>query len=438
VDAASAKPFKTLIKIQNGDPDLEMWVKDIDLTGDHLHLFAHKFFNNSLIDGQCHFLVDHPSTVVLPNLAAQKAAGLRPFFKMIRSDQLIAAYSQYVGGDTQVVHCRIQTQRIERTPDYKEITWNQILVVEVEPGTTNGVVQLWEQEAGKGGNDWALMSEEQVQLLEVPLVTGYSGDKEGDFVSRSIFQDLAYKQIEHWQSSSAQRDILSAARFPMLAASGVQLEEDDEEGVQIGPWKVLYSPEAAGRWYYVEPKGSAIESGLKDLEMLEFHMDVMALNPVTATHRQYVPQNERDIQETRVHSVIHDAALSTKDALERGIRFMGNWTNRDYSQVQVGLNVDFGNTKDKLAELALLLNAWKERGITRETFLKEARVRDLFGDDFDIAAELTALEALDAQIAEAEAAGGQPGQKPAQKPGVKPSAEKVDFPNGQERPLKQI
>ena len=65
VDAASAKPFRTLLKvINNTDPDVDAWVQDIDLQGTHLHVFAHQFFNNAMLDGMCHMLIDHPDTTI--------------------------------------------------------------------------------------------------------------------------------------------------------------------------------------------------------------------------------------------------------------------------------------------------------------------------------------------------------------------------------------
>jgi hypothetical protein len=250
-----------------------------------------------------------------------------------------------------------------------------------------------------------------------------------------VFLDLAYKQIEHWISSADQRSILAAARFPMLACSGVQIDPEDEAGFAIGPYKVLYSPEAQGRWYFVEPKGTAIESGLKDLEMLEMHMDMMALNPVTGTHRQYVPQNERDIQETRVHSVVHDLAISCQDTVEKAVRFMGAWVNKDYSQVRVTLNTDFSNTKDRMQEIALLVKLWEKRGISRQSFLQEAKERNLLAEDFDINQELTLMKAIDEMEGE-----GSDITKPnlnEEEEKIK-NAEPVDFPNGQERPKRQI
>ena len=244
------------------------------------------------------------------------------------------------------------------------------------------------------------------------------------------------KQIEHWISSSDQRSILAAARFPMLACSGVTLDEGDE-GFEIGPYKVLYSPEAQGRWYFVEPKGTAIESGRKDLEMLELHMDIMALNPVTGTHRQYVPQNERDIQETRVHSVVHDVALSCQDALSKAIRFMGQWSGKDLSMVNVQLNLEMSNTKDKLLEVAQLISLYEKQGLSRETILTEMKSRNLLGDDFDVQQELTLMATVD-QL-NASAAGGTAGKTGANANATaKPQPDLTNWPKGQNRPTKQV
>jgi len=281
-------------------------------------------------------------------------------------------------------------------------------------------------------------------MAEVPFVTLYAGEKEADYLVRPVFIDLAYKQIEHWISSSDQRSILSAARFPMLACSGVQIDPEDEKQFAIGPYKVLYAPEANGRWYFVEPRGTAIDSGMKDLEKLEMQMDMMALNPVTGTHRQYVPQNERDIQETRVHSVVHDMAINCQDSIEKAVRFMGQWTSKDYSKVTAILNTEFSNTKDRIEEVKQLVALYEKRGIQRETLLREVYKRNLLGDDFNIADEVAALAKIDAALTAAGAdpnapGGATPPADPNAPPADKtPPSPKPDFPAGQLRPKKQI
>jgi hypothetical protein len=435
VDASSAKPFKTMVGLLNNtDPELDLWIKNIDLQGNHLHLFAHKYFNDAMLIGQGHILVDHPTTMNMPNLGAQKAAGVRPYFKHIKEDDVCAIYSEFVNGEVQVTHARIRGTRLVRTAEFKEVIYNQIYVLEVEVGQQQGIVQLWEQNAANGG-EWTFIGETPLTLPRVPLVTMHAGDKEADFVTRPIFLDLAGKQIEHWQSSSDQRSILSAARFPMLAASGVELDPADESGFAIGPYKVLYSPEAAGRWYYVEPTGKAIASGQLDLAALELQMDMMALNPVQQTHRQYVPQNERDIQETRVHSVIHDLALSCRDALKSAVGLMGLWTNRDFSMVDVSLSSDFSNTSDKMAQANLLLSAFEKGALSPETWVSEANKLDVFSDGIDVAFEVAAIKARMAQLSGAVVASATTAMS---EPEANDNAPAPDFPAGQNRPTRQI
>lgn len=197
-----------------------------------------------------------------------------------------------------------------------------------------------------------------------------------------------------------------------------------------------------GRWYYVEPKGTAIESGAKDLNTLEMQMDMMALNPVTGTHRQYVPQNERDIQETRVHSVVHDMAIQCQDSVEKAVRFMGQWSGKDYSQVQVIMNTEFSNTKDRLEEVKALVSIYEKKGLTRETLLREVYNRSLLGDDFNLLGEVAALAAIDAALLAAgkdpAAALGEGGKPPEEQEEPKEKEPLADFPAGQTRPKRQI
>jgi hypothetical protein len=437
VDAASAKPFRTLLKLNNADPELELWSQDIDMQGNHMHIFGHQLFNNALIDGMAHILVDHPSTANMKNLGEQRASGARPFFKLFKVDDVAAAYDQYVAGDNKTVHVRIRGQRAERE-GFKEVLYNEMRVIEVDPNTGRGIVQLWDQKAGAGASSWNFIEETPIDnMTEVPFATLYAGEKEADYLARPVFIDLAYKQIEHWISSSDQRSILSAGRFPMLACSGVQLDEDDEKAFGIGPFKVLYAPEANGRWYYVEPRGTAIESGFKDLEHLEIQMDMMALNPIQGTHRQYVAQNERDLAETRVASVIHDLALNCQDTLEKAVGFMANWTGKDYSNVTVVLNKEFSNTKDRLGEVNALIKAWEKRGVSRELLLKELRNRSMFGDDFIVEVELAAIAAENAAGNGVEPGAADPAAEEAD-PAAGTDEPLPDFPAGQTRPQRQI
>jgi hypothetical protein len=246
------------------------------------------------------------------------------------------------------------------------------------------------------------------------------------------FIDLAYKQIEHWISSSDQRSILSAARFPMLACSGVQIDPEDEAGSRSvrTRFSTRLRPMAAG----ISSSPAALRSTpvMKDLEKLEMQMDMMALNPVTGTHRQYVPQNERDIQETRVHSVVHDLAINVPGRDREGHPFMGHVDRQ-------GLQPMSGGPQHRVRqhegppgnEVTQLISLWEKRGISREVLLKEIQNRSVFEEGFDP----TKMPA-DPSLALGTPVPAAPGSTPV-KP---PPKSQVDLPPpGQNRPgLKQI
>jgi hypothetical protein len=418
VDSASAKPFRNLVTVEGGDDQLQDWMWDADMRKHHIHIVGHKFFNEAVLTSMGHILVDSTMTDTVASLGMQRAMGVRPFMRLVKTDDLLAFYEEQIDGETRVVHARIATTRSAYDPaTFREITYDRVYVIERE------VVQVWERQRltvagssinaatlGNGGSiyttrpfqlkylqvpsaggAWTLVSETRVDLRQVPLVTMVAGDEECPGLARPIFEDLAYKQIEHWQSSSDQRNILSAGRFAMLAASGINLDDDgpDGQGFEIGPWKILTSPDPQGRWYYVEPQGKAIEAGQKDIEALELQMDMLSLNPTVGTHRQYISQNEHSLQENRVNSVIHDLAISCQAALKQAIVFMGDYVGRDYSDVKVDLNYDFSGTDERAKNVNSVLMAASYGVLSREGALRELKRLDLLDAEFDIDAELT-------------------------------------------------
>lgn len=417
VDAASAKPFRNLVRLRDASDELEKWSWNADGCGHHLHIVGHKFFNEAVLVGVSHILVDHPTTTNLPNLRAQREFNAQPFLRLIRGEDMLGAYYDTIKGEHVCVHARFSSTRTAfNRNSFAEQIIDQVYVVEP------GIVQLWERPrsisqqvpprlvAGgsiytpypiglryepipvlnDSGGKWELRWERKHDLDRVPLVSMVAGEEEAMFQVRPVFQDLAYKQREHWVSTSEHRNILSAARFPMLASSGVQIDENgpDGQGFEIGPWVVLTSPDPQGRWYFVEPKGQAIESGAKDIASIEYQMDMLALNPVQATNRQYVPQNERSLAETRVNSVVHDLAIGCQDALQKAINFVGMWTGQDTSGIRVDMNFNFAGTDELQGKVGTVLDAVAKGVLSRESALNELIRLNVLDDDFDVKAEL--------------------------------------------------
>src|SRR5690606_23373074 len=95
-----------------------------------------------------------------------------------------------------------------------------------------------------------------------------AGKRTGLMECKPPLADLAHLNVEHWQSKSDQRNVLTVSRFPILAAAGVPADQK----VTIGPNNFLTTDDVQGKWYYVEHTGAAIAAGQTDLESLEDQM----------------------------------------------------------------------------------------------------------------------------------------------------------------------
>ncbi|ESY73505.1 hypothetical protein X743_11395 [Mesorhizobium sp. LNHC252B00] len=227
--------------------------------------------------------------------------------------------------------------------------------------------------------------------------TGRRTTKTG-FAVKPPFLDLAWKNVEHWQSGSDQRNILKYARFPMLAGSGVKMPakkpgRDQEPIATLGPNSLLITEDPQGKWYFVEAEGKAIEAGQKDLDRLVAEMDELSMKPhqkgsgvITATSVK--------AGENRENSAIKNMTLNLKDALERAFvfaeRYRGAADTVRAPSVNVATEYDDETGKDSQS-VDSLLKVRVAGEITRETFWSEVQRRGELSSSFDAVKEADAL-----------------------------------------------
>jgi len=84
------------------------------------------------------------------------------------------------------------------------------------------VFEVWQpvevENAGKKESVWQVVETGVNTLGKIPLVPFYAL-RTGFMQSRPPLLDLAYMNVEHWQSSSDQRSILHTARVPLLTVT---------------------------------------------------------------------------------------------------------------------------------------------------------------------------------------------------------------------------
>lgn len=396
LEALVGRPFSKPIIFEGDVPkQIEDWTEDFDLQGNNLQSFCRNWFREGWAKGLAHVLIDFP--VVRPavegevrTLADDRAQNLRPFAVRIRPEAVLAAYADVIDGQEVLTHVRILETSVVQD-GWGEVIEQRVRVL--EPGT-------WKvYKPDEKGNEWTVEDEGMTPLSFVPLVTFYSGKREALHECKPPLMDLMHLNVEHWQSASDQRNVLTVARFPILAGSGIA----STDVMAIGPNNFLTTESVDGKWYYVEHSGKAIEAGEKDLERLK---DQMAAYGAEFLKRKTGTETAtgRALDSAEGMSYLQATTLDFKDALEQALWFMAQWAKLDDGgSVIVYSNFAAGEAASQDLEQLLKLRA--TRDISRKAVLDEFQRRGVLSDDFN-QEEDAELMLEEAESAQANAADG--------------------------------
>jgi hypothetical protein len=362
---------------------LKPLMDDVDLNGNNLDVYSRRWFRSGVAKAFSHTLIEFPRLDVPRmerTLADDDALNIRPYFVHIEPEQVIFALAARVEGHEVLTHLRIEEEVIS-LDGWEEVVTPQIRVLEpevVNTGTDDEPV--WESKVRvdihqKNEKDvWVVVSSWFMDIPFIPLVTFYA-DRQGFMLGRSPLDDLADLNIRHWQSMSDQISILTVARFPILACSG---GDDEEQELVIGPKEWLYTPDPAARFYYVEHKGQAITAGEKDLEGLEKRMQSYGAE-FTKERPDRESATARNLDTNEATSPLQDVVYRFNDALNTALMIMSVWMNKEH----VGTaTVPTEFTSPEASELQTLFNTWMEGGLTTEEYLKELQRRGVLSGEF--------------------------------------------------------
>ena len=378
LDSLVGKPFSDPVKLNDDVPDqIRNLAKDIDLQGNNVSTFARNWFREGLAKSFAHVLVDFPQMTQEEQqgrtLADDRIDGRRPYWLLIKPENVIFASSENINGREVLTHVRILEEHVVRNGFVEEIT---IRIRVLEPG----IFEVWEQVKTKKTRKitWVMVDSGTTTLNFIPLVTFYA-NRRGLTLGKPPLEDLAFLNIRHWQSTADQINVLTVARFPMLAVAGAT----DQTGttMAIGPKQLLGTKDANGRFYYVEHTGRAIESGRQDLMDLE---QMMASYGAEFLKRRpgNVTATERALDSSESMGSLRDITVRFVDAVEKVLDITATWLGLEDGGT-VDIRTDFGPGRISAELLKTLLEARKNGDLSREDFLEQLKDLQILNDDFN-------------------------------------------------------
>lgn len=388
----ASKPFSETMKLNEDVPeDLLPLLDNIDLQGNNLQVFCQEWFKEGLAKAFCHVLIDAPRAT--PRADGQKRTldddrrdGIRPFWTLIRPENVIFIFGKIEGGVEVLEQIRIMECTLVQD-GFAEVVQRRIRVL--EPGR----VTLYRPKPTKVGQkkeEWEIEEQFESGRDFVPFLTFYPGAKEGIALSKPALLDLGYMNITHWQSTSEQRHCLTVARFPILAASGVD-QDDEDQKVKIAPNTFLSTSDAQGKYYYVEHTGAALEAGASDLERLEEQMSSYG-----AEFLKNKPGDEtataKAIDTAESNSDLAQMVGKFEDVVAQALSITAAWMGLGEEGGTIELCKDYTPEEADSAGLGALATARGSRDISRKAYLNGLRLRGVLPEDFDIEEDAEELQ----------------------------------------------
>tara|TARA_R100000005_G_scaffold95776_1_gene78730 strand:- start:4444 stop:5763 length:1320 start_codon:yes stop_codon:yes gene_type:complete len=344
--------------------ELRALLRNADLMGRGINVIARDWFEDALVSGLSHMLVDFPAENDSASLAEERASGARPYLVHVRADQLIAAQWDGHGGNKLLTQIRIREKGL-LWHGFEEREEERIRVIEPDH---------WRLYRADEKGKWQEMASGENSLGRIPLVTLYTARK-GFLQAEPPLEDLAFLNLEHYQIRSDQRNALNVASFPILAASGYNPEIDGP--IEVGPNKVLTTSESEGRYYYVESSGAALAAGAKELETLEQAMQLFGLQFEAPT--QVETATGRALDAADALSPLSGMAMGLEDSLNALLRLLGDWLDIPATG-SLSVSTKAGAARGAVQDLDFLLQARKLGDIEPEELIREAKARGLLTD----------------------------------------------------------
>jgi hypothetical protein len=379
VSVLTGKPFsKPLTYGEDVPARIKELTENIDLEGRNLDAFAADIFHEAMADGICGILVDVPTTEGaetkadgVRTVADEKAAGIRPYLVHIKHNALLGWRAERINGRMLLKQLRLMETVQEDDGQFLTKQVQQVRVLEPGKWTT------YRKTVGQNGSQqWVEYKSGKISIPEIPFVPVY-GIRKDFMIGSPPLLELAYLNVEHWQSKSDQQTILHVASVPVLFAKGIPEDTD----LVVGGNKFVRAESENADMFYVEHSGNAIEAGRNNLLDLQERMrligaELLIKKPGNKTVAQTLSDSEQetcDLQ--RITQQVED---SLDQALDLMAKFMGLPAGG-----HVTIYNDFGAANLAEASANLLFDSFSTSAITHDTYLSELKRRSIISADVD-------------------------------------------------------
>ena len=390
------KPIVLESKEQDGevDPYWEEFLEDVDGRGTSLSAYARRLLISSILYGHAGCLVDYPSREAAPSLAAERLAGLRPYFKQVDCKQIIGWRFDDKDPLAPVNQVRINEYVSVPFGEFGDKTIRQIRVL--EPGKYRVFRRESDRDANtpSGSQGWYVHEEGPISLDVIPLALTYS-QKIADFVSTPPLLSLANINIQHAQRAADLQHSLHVAAMPIMVMKGFD-DAPDPAGLSVNN-AILLPPE--GDCFMVEPASQSFDAQQAYLDKLEEQMASLGISTLFQQKMGAETAESKKLSRTDSDSLLSIVSRDLQAMLQTAFEMAAQYVGKEAPLVQLDRDFDLQTLDGN--QVGQYLQLWNNGAITQETLLGALKKGEILPDvDVEEEVELTSQEKLDNMLTE--------------------------------------
>jgi hypothetical protein len=383
VEKLTSKPFSQQITVQEDglDPRILDMIHDMDGEGTDLTQHARDAYELMVTYGKVHVYTDFANTGGTQNALEEKS--LTPVAHIVMPHDLIGWRYEVVNGKTRLTQIRFRKYESEDIGRWGNTEREYLMVINA-PGVA-GSLGTWERWKLEDSGKYSFVESGTHTYPGIPLDTAYA-KRRGFMIAKPPMRDLAELNLQHWQSSSDQRNALRFARIGMFAATGISQEEYEKEQT-IAPTNMFKSTNPEAKYYFVENNGAAIKAGAEEITHIEEQMEVMGAAPFIArTARSTAAGKAIDRSEanTDAQAWVRICELLYKSVFNTAATWMKIKLPEKFG-VQI---FDEFDAPTDTSDNPFLLQARTAGELSRETFLGEIKRRGTLAESVDVQEEI--------------------------------------------------
>lgn len=379
------KPFCQPIVVTNIPEELEYLATDVDRCNTDMSSFARQLLEEGINFGMFLVFVDFTSIAEDERnvtKAEEKAQGKRASLNIISAPDLIGYQTDDVNGSLKLTQIRYRYSVLEKHGEYGQKEVHYVKVV------NENDFEVWRKK--DDSDEYVLVDLGEHTFDGIPLYVGYL-NRTGFMSAEPTMMSLADKNVEHWQSSSEQRHILSFARFAILFSKG-WIKGKTEQQI-VGPSNTIHADEDNADLKYVEHSGHGIGAGQKDIDKIEEQMTQLGAQPMimkrgseTATGQNIGEENAT----CELKSWIREVRIALIAITEMAAEWHG--INELPKAFDIEIYKDFSVALAGASDIETILKLHTGKMLTGPTTLKEAQRRGVLSEKIDPDEEFEAAQ----------------------------------------------